>query len=318
MRRSLVAAVALLWLLAAACAQATEFRFATADEGRALLTARDEYIARLGPLERALKAESAGPVSAEAYLAIVGAAVRPWPEDDRAAVEEALAAIRGALAGHRLPLPSRVTLVRSSGAGEGGAAHTRGTTVVLTDDVFRRPAQLPFLLAHELFHVASRHERRWRDAMYATIGFVALEEAVLPEPLAQRRITNPDAPKLDVAVRVEAAGSPVWVMPVLQATVDRYDPARGGEFFATMQLVWLEVGRGDAVPVRPSIGDPPRLLRTPELAGLFEQIGRNTGYVIHPEEILADNFAQIVSGQAPRSPEVHERLRRALVASPAR
>jgi hypothetical protein len=49
--------------------------------------------------------------------------------------------------------------------------------------------------------------------------------------------------------------------------------------------------------------------------GLFEQIGRNTQYLWHPEEILADNFAILVLGElsakplSPPSPEVLERLR---------
>jgi hypothetical protein len=227
-------------------------------------------------------------------------------------VECALESVGAALADYRLPLPPVVTLVRSSGAGEGGATHTRGRAVVVTDATLREPARLPFVLAHELFHVASRHDRSWRDAMYATIGFVAIDEVALPPSLAARRLTNPDAPRLDVAIRISVAGESSWVTPLLQATVDRYDPANPREFFATMQLLWLEVGRGDAAPRTPQVRDPPRLLRTPELGGFAEQVGRNTGYIIHPEEILADNFAQLVVGEAPRTPEVHARLRGAL------
>jgi len=31
-----------------------------------------------------------------------------------------------------------------------------------------------------------------------------------------------------------------------------------------------------------------------QVAGFFEQVGRNTEYIIHPEEILADNFAILI------------------------
>lgn len=54
------------------------------------------------------------------------------------------------------------------------------------------------------------------------------------------------------------------------------------------------------------------------VAGLAEQIGRNTSYVIHAEEILAANFELLVQGasNAP-SPEMLARIR-AVLASRAR
>ena len=309
MRRILADVLLLCGLLITQAAQAASIAFATVDQGRAIVTTRDEYIERLGPLERSLKARSAAAVSESEFIALAASAVKPWSAEERMAVQRAFEAIAPELDKLRLPLPLHVLLIRSSGAGEGGAPHTRGNAVVMTDGAFRE--ELSYVLAHELFHVASRHNRRWRDAMYATIGFVPVDELVLPAPLAQRRITNPDAPRLDVAIRVRAAGDVVWVAPLLQATVDRYDPARGADFFATMQLVWLEIGRGEAL-ARPTLADPPRQLRTADLSDFASQVGRNTSYVIHPEEILADNFAQIVTGAKPRSPEVHERILRAL------
>ncbi len=37
-------------------------------------------------------------------------------------------------------------------------------------------------------------------------------------------------------------------------------------------------------------------LRPAETTGWFEQIGRNTRYTIHPDEILADNFVRLING----------------------
>ena len=49
----------------------------------------------------------------------------------------------------------------------------------------------------------------------------------------------------------------------------------------------------------------PKLVNVQQVSGIFEQVGRNTGYIIHPEEILADNFALLVlrEGNVP-SPSV--------------
>lgn len=289
----------------------TAFHFATTEEGRAIVSTRDDYIERLSPLERALKAKSESPVSEAEFLSLLAATVKPWSAADQAAVQSALTSVAPAIAQLGLPLPRSVTFVRTSGHGEGNAPHTRANTIIITDSALKQPQGLPTLLAHELFHLASRQDRAWRNAMYATIGFVPIDEIVLPPELAARRITNPDAPRLDVAIHVETVDGPVWVTPLLLATVDRYDAARGGEFFAVMQLAWIEVGRG-ARPQPGELASPPRLRSTGDLRKFAEQVGRNTGYIIHPEEILAENFAQLATGKMGQTPEVHERLRAAL------
>jgi hypothetical protein len=303
---------AALLLAAALAAHGTQFTFASVDQGKALVTARDDYVVRMSALERQLKAKSSAPVSEAEFLALLAGSVRPWQADERAGVEQALAALAPRLEELRLPLPPVVVFVRTTGDSEGGAAHTRGAAVMVTDQALREPSQLPFLLAHELFHVASRNDRAWRDALYRVIGFAEIDEVSLPASLAQRRITNPDAPKLDVALRVGTPQGERWVTPLLQATVDRYDAGEGREFFALMQLVWLEVGSAAQPPAPPQVSEPARLFRTSELIGFDEQVGRNTGYIIHPEEILADNYAQLATGRAPRSPDVHARLRQRL------
>ena len=38
----------------------------------------------------------------------------------------------------------------------------------------------------------------------------------------------------------------------------------------------------------------PYCLEIKQLSGFFEQVGTNTEYVIHPEEILADNFPMLI------------------------
>ena len=294
-----------------ACA-ATSFQFATVEQGRAIIGARDDYIQRLSPLERALKAKSELPVSEAEFLRLLTSAVQPWPDADRANVQAALDSIRPQLAVLNLPLPDTVVFVRFNGAGEGNAPHTRDNAVLLSEESLQRPATLARLIAHELFHIASRRDKSWRDALYATVGFVAIDEPALPPSLALRKITNPDAPRIDVAVKVNTADGAAWVTPLLQSTVDRYDGARGGEFFAFIRLQWLEVARGELPPGKAQLSDSPRLHNTADLRGFHEQIGRNTQYIIHPEEILAENFAQLATGETGPSPEVHQRVRDAM------
>ena len=54
--------------------------------------------------------------------------------------------------------------------------------------------------------------------------------------------------------------------------------------------------------------------------GFLEQVGRNTNYIIHAEEILASNFEWLVVGgdKPPPSPELLERIRAELVRAAGR
>ena len=41
--------------------------------------------------------------------------------------------------------------------------------------------------------------------------------------------------------------------------------------------------------------DKPTRLKPDEAEGFFEQIGRNTSYILHPEETLANNFVFLIT-----------------------
>lgn len=293
---------------------ATRVAFAGVAEGQRLAQASDEYSRRTSPLERQLKVRTTRELTETDYLAELAADVTAWPDDERERVSRVLESLREPLAQLPLPLPDRVVLVRMSGRVMGATtAYTRGTAIYLPAGLLAEraaPEGLSGLLAHELFHVASRHDRAWRDAMYATIGFVPLPELTLPPALQARRMTNPDAPRMDSALRVTVADrGAVWVMPLLLASIDRVENDPPAHFMQVLGLSWLEVGRGDAVPKTAAIGDPPVRHDTRALQDFFERIGRNTNYIIHAEEILASNYTQLALGQTPKSPEVHARMR---------
>jgi hypothetical protein len=288
--------------------------FAGLEEGRRLAATPDDYSRRTSAIERQLKVRTTRELSESDYLAELAADVRAWSDHERARVTRALESLREPLARLPLPLPPRVVLVRMSGRVTGEeVAYTRGNEIYLPVDMVSPEspvAALRGLLAHELFHVASRQDRAWRETMYAVVGFRPLPDVVLPSALQARRITNPDAPRLDSAIRVTVAErGPVWVMPLLQSSIERIGSEIPPSFFTVMTLRWLEVGHGDAPPAQATLADPPVLHDTRALQGFYDTIGRNTGYIIHAEEILASNFAQMVTGVPAQSPEIQARMR---------
>ena len=55
------------------------------------------------------------------------------------------------------------------------------------------------------------------------------------------------------------------------------------------------------------------LYKEEELQDLYEQIGQNTDYTIHPEEILADNFSYLFLGVTEmESPWIIEKMKKIL------
>jgi len=158
--------------------------------------------------------------------------------------------------------------------------------------------------------VLSSHQPELRRELYAIVGFVTCQPITMPPSLRDRKLTNPDAPRLDAYIKLTVDGQPLLAVPILFASAEAYDVKRGGTFFEylTFRLMAVEsAGTG----WQPELRDgQPRLLDPRETASYHEQIGRNTTYVIHPDEILADNFVHLVNQTKDlASPEIVASLR---------
>jgi hypothetical protein len=316
-RFNVVACLVALLGVAPAAALSHELRFASIDEARTVLGARDEFVARLSPFDRAARLRSAGEVSEDEYLAFARAAAREWSNDERARITAAFTAIEPKLDELLPSLGRPILIVKTSGEEEGGAGYTRANAVMLPQ-ALTNAGELQRLLAHEIFHVVSRNAPELKRALYRAIGFEECGEVTLPRPLAERKMTNPDAPVNEHCIEVQVDGANVWGMPILLSRHERYDPAAGVPFFGYLTLSMLLIER-DGAAARPlERNGAPVLVPFERVGRLAEQIGRNTGYVIHAEEILASNFELLVQGAGDvPSPEVLERLRAELARAAA-
>ena len=303
LRAAAAAAVAAAWLCAA---QAQELEFLAPEQASSVLGARDQFVERMSPFDRAARLKTDRNVTEIEYLAFTVAAALDWNEAEKKTVTTAFERLEPQLRALALPLPDRVALIKTTGREEGNTPYTRANAIILPEKRKAEAGGLPRLLAHELFHIASRANPRLAPALYAAIGFHPCAEPAYPKELVPRKITNPDAPRNDYCIAVMLQGMRVDVTPILYSRTPIYDTARGGEFFDYLELGFLVV----PVPERA------RVVGLRELSGFAEQIGANTDYVIHPEEIVADNFALLATGEtAVRSPEVLERIKRALASS---
>jgi hypothetical protein len=273
----------------------TVVSFADVTRAKEILTQRDEFIQALSPFDRSARMKVGAPVTEDAFIEFVGASARAWTAADTSQLEKLLQALAVALEPWRLPLPRRIELIKTSGQEEGDAAYTRQNAIILSQ---RETASANTnLLTHELFHVLSRSQPKLREQLYGVIGFKKINELVLPKELADIKITDPDGVSNSFMVEVKAHGEILPVVPILLSSSLRYDPVKGGEFFRYLTFKFL------AVEIADSRGRPrlhqgkPYLLDPASVEGFYEQIGRNTEYILHPDEILADNFVALISQQ---------------------
>lgn len=267
------------------------FEFATVEQGRAVLSQPDQFSNRLSPFDCCVRLGATEDPGVQAVLNFAASQVVSWTQQDRMVIENAISEIAPILKTLRLPLDAPIQLIKTTGKEEGGAAYTRGDAIIFPaaklGNVKNPPARL---LAHELFHVISRADEKLRDDLYALIGFKRVQNIELPADLDAIRITNPDAPRMEHVMKVVITkNQETFITPFLYSDrgFDRDEP----NLFAYLNFRLLEVAENSSGQWEPVLQDGEVIYHEPSLSDFRRQISNNTQYIIHPEEIIADNFA---------------------------
>jgi hypothetical protein len=274
----------------------TVLRFADVREGIEALTKRDDFIASLSPFDRQVRLKADRDVSEQELLEHIARHVLPWTAGDRALLTPIIESMAKKLAHWNLNLPPVLLLVKTDGEEDSRAAYCRGVAIVLPANMLANK-RLDKILPHELFHVLSNQNLVLRQKLYNSIGFQKCNEMALPGALAARRITNPDAPLNNQFITVVHEGRTMELMPVLFSKTARYDAARGGTLFAYLNFKLMALDNDNGVRRAAVVNGQPVLFEPGSVPGFAEQVGTNTTYIIHPEEILADNFVFLLNGR---------------------
>jgi hypothetical protein len=190
--------------------------------------------------------------------------------------------------------PDTVFLVKTLGRHYGPSVYyTRERSIVIPqNELAQREAEaLAQVMLHELFHLFSRREPQRREQLYGLLGFQRLGQPVqLPACLQQRQLLNPDGMADAYALPLEGPeGETILALPLLLADTGTYLPGRAYFDYLDFRLFPLQAADGAwSVATTPGCRSP--LPPPGHLSAFWEQIGDNTTYIIHPDEILADNF----------------------------
>lgn len=195
--------------------------------------------------------------------------------------------------------PNRVELIKTRGRYYGNSVYyTRENRIVIPANELQpiNASAIRAVLAHEVFHIYSRLNPEKRLALYALIGFQKLDmPMVMPSVVESRLLLNPDG--VDVAYAIwlrQPGGDSLRAVPLITANAPAFLPERKNYFdYINFNLYPVEkqpVGNYLVLSLPEGISP----LRLQEQGSFFQQIGDNTQYIIHPDEILADNFSYLI------------------------
>jgi len=276
----------------------TAVHLADAAEGAAVLGASDAFSKTMGSLERSVRMGTPREVTEKDYLEFVAGQARSFTDAEAARIVKIVENIRGKIqrADLKLNFPPVVTFIKTTGKDEGDASYCRGSAVILPQGFVGMPVRgLEQVIIHELFHILTNADPGLRAKLYPIVGFTPCADVELPAEIAPRRLTNPDALRHDFYTEVSFEGADVKVVPVLLMKGDKFDP-EAARIFDYLTFSLLAVDRKDGSLVARYSNGRPLLIDPDKCPDYGKRLGGNTGYIIHPEEALADNFVFVVNG----------------------
>ena len=206
-----------------------------------------------------------------------------------------------------LPLPKEFILVKTTMEEEGGAAaYTRENIICVGEDALKKISaeRMAVLLAHETFHILTRNNPGFRKAMYSIIGFNILDKEIkFSKDVTEKRISNPDVNRYDSYAMLTVDGVKKPYTMVIYSDRDY----KGGSFFDYMKIGLIPLDKNNE-PVKENCSTV--IVPLEKATDFYAHVGKNTDYVINPEECLADNFSIAVCGANKKlpNPEIVERI----------
>lgn len=269
----------------------TVVRFLDVNEATKILTQRDNFITMMSPFDRSARLKTDRKVTREEFLEFVSQQIVSWKISEIKKLRKIVREIGELPLMSNLNLPKIIPIIKTTGGEEGQAAYHRSEAIVLPQNIVdSSPEMLQRIIIHEIFHVFISYNPEIKQSLYGIIGFKPCGTLQLPVELSARKITNPDVPINDFCITIKFKGKPVVVFPILFSRTEKYEPHRGGEFFNYLVFKLIAVEKKNDKWVPKYLNNNLILIDALQTESFLEKIGKNTNYIIHPEEILADNF----------------------------
>lgn len=170
--------------------------------------------------------------------------------------------------------------------------YTRENAILIPSNVLSplsMDALLPVML-HEISHILLRYNDKIKSKSYRLIGFKKISKPIeYSTPILERLLSNPDGLDNSFAISLISDSEKVLCLPTLVSSQSELSPMiKGFMNYIKFDLYQLEE-QADSYTVLSN--DEGFSTVSPQfMTSFFEQIKDNTQYIIHPDEIIADNF----------------------------
>ncbi len=187
--------------------------------------------------------------------------------------------------------PSQLILIKTHGKHYGNSVYyTRENSIVIPADALEQQNHNAFLstMLHELSHIYTRYHPKKKKALYQLIGFEeigTLGSLQMDNALEEILLLNPDGINFAQRIQLTKGEEKINAIPIITAKKKNYDPAMP-DFFLYLDFNIYQVKAGKVL----SDKNGKSTIQLAEFPDFFTQIKDNTQYIIHPDEIIADNF----------------------------
>lgn len=146
-------------------------------------------------------------------------------------------------------------------------------------------------IGHEIFHIISRYNPPLQQALYKRIGFDSISQIIIPDTLRQRILLNPDGADWQYKMQLNDSTNGILLTYSMPFQLNSGEELFFDHFKANMFAI--EKNESGQWLIKTDSTGESTLGNTWE-KDFYTKIGTNTEYIIHPDEILADNFELIL------------------------
>jgi hypothetical protein len=195
--------------------------------------------------------------------------------------------------------PKEIKLIKTHANHYGqGAYYTRENCIIIPKDELELKNKEGFMetMFHEISHIYTRYHPEKQKALYKLIGFSNIgnmSNLLIKPELKNRILLNPDGVNFAYHIELnETSGRPYSAIPIIKSNEPKYINSKN-DFFDYIDFSLYKIDIQHAVRVKTDANGN-STINMDNIPDFFEKITSNTGYIIHPDEIIADNFMYIM------------------------
>lgn len=260
--------------------------FVDAQTASSIIAMKDDYIMNFSEFDLQSRLGTSEKVTKDDLVEFLSLQIVNWTNSEEITLNRIFDELTTTYAPYKEYLLDSVKIIKTTGREECDAAYTRNKCIYVPISMVQYPYdELKELIAHELFHIVSTYNPKFRNELYVKLGFNPCPELDVPNDYQLLYVSNPDTIGKNCYVKFQLNGTQRKAVPFLYAKA----PYSGGYFFEYFRFTFLESEMKDNRCVPLYENDRLKFIRAPQkLYNLCEEIDPyNNQHRLHPEEILA-------------------------------